>query len=111
VRQQRKHHSGIQGERFANSLDLSFELLEALFLLREQDFFDVVQSLADRIKLALDHLGSTRIKTDSRKVTEIAAQRVVFLGTGEGLREDVQEQGRVDDAVVSDLSPFEEVPW
>jgi len=46
-----------------------------------------------------------------RHVTEIVAQRVLFLGDGKSLSETEPEQGRVDDSVASDPSPFDEVPW
>ena len=46
-----------------------------------------------------------------RTVTEMTARRVVFLGDEKSQEEIEEEQGSVDDAVKSELSPFDDVPW
>jgi len=46
-----------------------------------------------------------------RTVTEVVAQRVVFLGVGEGVRAAEPEQGRVGEAWEGELGAGEEVPW
>jgi single-strand DNA-binding protein len=48
---------------------------------------------------------------EQRNVTEIVAQRVLFLGDGKNLSESEPEQGRVNDVWESDPSACEEVPW
>jgi len=46
-----------------------------------------------------------------RTVSEIIAQRVVFLGDGKSPRAQEPEQESAADVVASDPSGFEEVPW